>query len=172
MQCGKQQRHGPRVARTRFGQGKELCSCRRRLDRFSFLYLFFIYVVDVADDSSGIADGYARREEREPILQSVAHPKARLFRERESRDIVRKLFLADQTHEQQRRIRVSYLMIYYVIIRVLTMKKFYIRHLTRRRWLDDLVADDPKVTYNVASNKVIVPMSLLSSPYFETGYPE
>lgn len=40
------------------------------------------------------------------------------------------------------------------------------------RWLDDLVSEDPKVTYNVASNKVIVPMSLLSPPYFETGYPE
>ncbi|KAL5240909.1 hypothetical protein ACI65C_008319 [Semiaphis heraclei] len=39
-------------------------------------------------------------------------------------------------------------------------------------WLDDLVSEDPKVTYNVASNKVIVPMSLLSPPYFETGYPE
>lgn len=40
------------------------------------------------------------------------------------------------------------------------------------RWLDDLVSDDPKVSYNVANNKVIVPMSLLSTPYFEIGYPE
>lgn len=39
-------------------------------------------------------------------------------------------------------------------------------------WLDDLVSEDPKVTYNVANNKVIVPLSLLSPPYFETGYPE
>ncbi|VVC34754.1 Peptidase M13, C-terminal domain,Peptidase M13,Peptidase M13, N-terminal domain [Cinara cedri] len=39
-------------------------------------------------------------------------------------------------------------------------------------WLDDLVAEDPKVRYNVASNKVIVPMSMLSPPYFETGYPD
>ncbi|XP_050441073.1 endothelin-converting enzyme 2-like [Adelges cooleyi] len=40
------------------------------------------------------------------------------------------------------------------------------------RWLDDLVSDDPKVTYNVASNKVIVPLSLLSPPYFEIDYSE
>lgn len=40
-----------------------------------------------------------------------------------------------------------------------------------RRWIDDLVSDDPKVTYHVASNKVIVPMSLLSQPYYEMGYP-
>lgn len=39
-------------------------------------------------------------------------------------------------------------------------------------WLDDLVSEDPKVTYNVANNKVIVPMSLLAPPYFEIGYPE
>ncbi|XP_050523842.1 protein gone early-like [Daktulosphaira vitifoliae] len=39
-------------------------------------------------------------------------------------------------------------------------------------WFDDLVSDDPKVTYNIASNKVIVPLSIIAPPYFETGYPE
>jgi hypothetical protein len=38
--------------------------------------------------------------------------------------------------------------------------------------LDDLVSENPKVTYNVANNKVIVPMALLARPYFEVGYPE
>jgi len=47
-----------------------------------------------------------------------------------------------------------------------------LRYSISRRWLDDLVSEDPKVTYNVANNKVIVPLALLSPPYFETGYPE
>lgn len=39
-------------------------------------------------------------------------------------------------------------------------------------WLDDLVSEDPTVVYDKATNKVIVPMALLSYPYFETGFPE
>lgn len=48
----------------------------------------------------------------------------------------------------------------------------YVMHRLYCRWLDDLVSNNPKVLYNVASNKVIIPLSLLAPPYFETGYPE
>lgn len=39
------------------------------------------------------------------------------------------------------------------------------------RWLDDMISQPVSVTYNAATNYVIVPSPVLQQPYFEKDYP-